>query len=101
MPQTRTPRARQKKSMAAVTKIKYLTNKDLLEEIHRSKGTYCEYIETKYASYDIITNDLSKVTAERLSDARNKKMDQSIAAAKKAQVAAGIRNPIINITVLD
>ena len=87
--------------MAAVTKIKYLTNKDLLEEIHRSKGTYCEYIETKYASYDIITNDLSKVTAERLSDARNKKMDQSIAAAKKAQVAAGIRNPIINITLDD
>jgi hypothetical protein len=87
--------------MAAVTKIKYLTNKDLLEEIHRSKGTYCEYIETKYATYDIITNDLSKVTAERLLDARNKKVDQSIAAAKKAQVAAGIRNPIINITLDD
>jgi len=87
--------------MAAVAKIKYLTNKDLLEEIHRSKGTYCEYIETKYASYDIITNDLSKVTAERLSDARNKKIDQSIAAAKKSQVAAGIRNPVINITLDD
>jgi hypothetical protein len=87
--------------MAAVTKIKYLTNKDLLEEIHRSKVTYCEYIETKYATYDIITNDLSKVTAERLLDARNKKVDQSIAAAKKAQVAAGIRNPIINITLDD
>ena len=87
--------------MAAVTKIKYLTNKDLLEEIHRSKGTYCEYIETKYSTYDIITNDLSKVTAERLSDARNKKVDQSIAAAKKAQIAAGIRNPVINITLDD
>ena len=87
--------------MAAVAKIKYLTNKDLLEEIHRSKGTYCEYIETKYSTYDIITNDLSKVTAERLSDARNKKVDQSIAAAKKAQIAAGIRNPVINITLDD
>ena len=87
--------------MAAVTKIKYLTNKDLLEEIHRSKGTYCEYIETKYSTYDIITNDLSKVTAERLSDARNKKVDQTIAAAKKAQIAAGIRNPVIAITLDD
>jgi len=87
--------------MAVVPKIKYLTNKDLLEEIHRSKGTYCEYIETKYANYDIITNDLSKVTAERLSDARTKKMDQSIAANKKAQIAAGVRNPVISITLDD
>jgi hypothetical protein len=84
-----------------MAKVNYLNNKDLLEEIHRSKGTYCEYIETKYARYDIITNDLSKVTAERLSDARNKKIDQSIAAAKKSQVAAGIRNPVINITLDD
>ena len=87
--------------MAAVPKIKYLTNKDLLEEIHRSKGTYCEFIETKYANYDIITNDLGKITSERLSDARDKKVDQSIAAAKKAQIAAGVRNPIVNITLED
>lgn len=83
--------------MAAVAKIKYLTNKDLLEEIHRSKNTYCEFIETRYSGYDIIVNDLAKVTEERLEDARKTKLDQMAVAAKKAAVAAGIRNPVIAI----
>jgi hypothetical protein len=83
--------------MAATTKIKYLTNKDLLEEIHRSKNTYCEFIETRYSSYDMIVNDLAKVTESRLQDARKTKLDQMAMAAKKAAVAAGTRNPIINI----
>ena len=82
--------------MAVVAKIKYLTNKDLLEEIHRSKGTYCEFIDSRYSHYDIIVNDLDKVTDERLSDARAKKVDQSLAANKKAQIAAGVRNPVID-----
>jgi hypothetical protein len=79
----------------AVTKIKYLTNKDLLEEIHRSKASYCEFIETKHANYDIITNDLAKITIERLEDARKTKLDQMAVVAKKAAVAAGTRNPVI------
>ena len=83
--------------MAAVPKIKYLTNKDLLEEIHRSKGTYCEFIENRYSNYDIIVNDLAKVTKDRLDDACKVKTDQLIAAAKKAQIAAGIRNPVIDV----
>ena len=81
--------------MAAVTKIKYLTNKDLLEEIHRSKATYCEFIDNKYSSYDIIVNDLAKITKDRLEDAKKTKMDQMAAAAKKAAVASGVRNPVI------
>jgi len=83
--------------MAAVPKIKYLTNKDLLEEIHRSKGTYCEFIENRYSNYDIIVNDLAKVTKDRLDDACKVKTDQLVAAAKKAQIAAGIRNPVIDV----
>ena len=83
--------------MAAVSKIKYLTNKDLLEEIHRSKGTYCEFIENRYSNYDIIVNDLAKVTKDRLDDACRVKTDQLAAAAKKAQIAAGIRNPVIDV----
>ena len=83
--------------MAAVTKIKYLTNKDLLEEIHRSKGTYCEFVDPRYANYDIIVDDLAKVTTERLAEARAKKIDQTMLAAKKAQIAAGIRNPVVTI----
>ena len=90
-----------KNVMTVVTKIKYLTNKDLLEEIHRSKNTYCEYIETRYASYDFIVNDMSKATVERINDARKTKADQYIAAERKAMIAAGTRNPVINYSIDD
>lgn len=35
-------------------KINYLNNKDMLKEIHKSKSSYCEYIDQKYADFDII-----------------------------------------------
>lgn len=81
--------------MAATTKIKYLTNKDLLEEIHRSKSTYCEFIEQRYASYDIITDDLRKIGVKKIDEARKTRVEQTIAAQRKAKIASGIRNPVI------
>jgi len=87
--------------MAAIPKIKYLTNKELLEEIHRSKTTYCEYLESKYSNYDFIVSDINDVTVERIDEARQRKVDLYIAAEKKAQIAAGIRNPVINYTLDD
>lgn len=35
-------------------KVNYLNNKDMLAEIHKSKNTYCEYIDPEYSMYDII-----------------------------------------------
>ena len=90
-----------KKTMAATTKIKYLTNKDLLEEIHRSKNTYCEFIDPRYANYDVIVNDLNKATKLRLEEARRHRAEQTFTAMKKAQVAAGVRNPVINFGIDD
>jgi len=87
--------------MTVVTKIKYLTNKDLLEEIHRSKNTYCEYIETRYANYDFIVNDMSKTTVDRINEARKTRADQYVAAERKAMIAAGTRNPVINYSIND
>jgi hypothetical protein len=82
-------------------KVKYLTNKDLLEEIHVSKKTYCEFIEPRYGNYDIIVTDLKKVTKKVLDAARQKKVTQEIARRKKELVAQGIRNPVINYTIND
>lgn len=81
--------------MSGTTKIKYLTNKDLLEEIHRSKNTYCEYVDSKYAGYDIIVNDMNKVTVDMINQARKTRVDQHIAAERKALIASGIRNPVV------
>jgi hypothetical protein len=82
--------------MAVVAKIKYLTNKDLLEEIHRSKISYCEFLESKHTTYDFIVSDITQVTTQRIDDARQKRIDVYIAAERKAQIAAGNKSPIIN-----
>ena len=88
-------------TIGSPTKIKYLTNKDLLEEIHISKKSYCEFIDAEYSNYDIITNDLNKITQEALDEARKKRVTQEIARRKKAMVSKGIKNPVIDFTLDD
>ena len=87
--------------MAVVAKIKYLTNKDLLEEIHRSKISYCEFLESKHTAYDFIVSDITQVTTQRIDDARQKRVDVYIAAERKAQIAAGNKSPVINYSLDD
>jgi len=55
--------------MATTPKINYLSNKELLIEIHKSKLTYCsfvnpEYQNEKYKYYDIIVNSLDEIDDE-------------------------------------
>jgi len=40
----------------------FLKNSNLLEEIHKSKITYCCYTNKEYTNYDVICNDYSLVT---------------------------------------
>jgi hypothetical protein len=42
-------------------KINYLNNKDMLKEIHKSKNSYCEYIDPKYSDYDVIVEQLEDI----------------------------------------
>lgn len=48
----------------------YLTNKDILKEIHLSKLTYCSTSDSKYHDYDVIVNDISEVTYEKAEESR-------------------------------
>ncbi len=48
-------------SVFPAKKINYLNNKDMLLEIHRSKGTFCEYTDQKYSDYDVIVEDLNDI----------------------------------------
>lgn len=43
-------------------KHNYLNNKDILKEIHKSKTTYCWWLDVKYADYDIILSLSEKGT---------------------------------------
>jgi len=51
-------------------KQKYLNNKDLLAEIHKSKATYSSYTSSEYAQHDIILVDLEKINQRTLAEAK-------------------------------
>lgn len=46
--------------------VNYLSNKNLLEEIHKSKTSYCEYKDDKYTTYDYITEDIADLLNDEL-----------------------------------
>ena len=51
-------------------KIKYLTNKDLLREIHLSKNTYCSFTAAEYHEYDLIVPNLEKINVRTIAEAK-------------------------------
>ena len=48
----------------------YLTNKELLKEIHLSKNNYSSYSKPEYANYDLIILDLSKINIRTIAEAK-------------------------------
>ena len=54
-------------------KIKYLTNKDLLKEIHRSKITFCTFTDPAYSTYDMIIPNLAKINVRTIAEAKRNK----------------------------
>jgi len=51
-------------------KVNYLNNKDMLLEIHRSKTSYCSFIDPKYHQYDIILPNLDKINIRTIAEAK-------------------------------
>ena len=80
--------------MTIVPKIKYLTNKDLLREIHLSKNTYCSFTDPAYSEYDLIVTTLDKLNIRTIAEAkRNRASKMSKAAHESAVTAAGKKIP--------
>jgi len=76
------------------TKIKYLTNKDLLKEIHLSKNTYCSFTKPEYHDYDIILPSLEKINIRTIAEAkRNRASKLSKQAHQTAQESQGKKIP--------
>ena len=53
-----------------MTKVNYLNNKDLLEEIHKSKNTYCTFTKPEYHQYDIILPSVDKINIRTIAEAK-------------------------------
>jgi hypothetical protein len=72
-----------------VPKIKYLTNKDLLKEIHLSKNTYCTYIKPEYGFYDLIVPSIAKINIRTIAEAKRNCAARLSKQAHEAAVIAG------------
>ncbi|MDA8897371.1 hypothetical protein N9I97_01220, partial [bacterium] len=62
-------------------RVNYLNNKDILKEIHKSKSTFCSYVDPTYAQYDIILPSVDKINIRTVAEAKRNK-------AKRLQVTA-------------
>ena len=82
-------------------KKKYLNNKDLLLQIHKSKNTYGSFTDPKYEDYDLILSSIDKINIRTVAEAkrnRSKRLGQQLYQEKKA---AGIKDVKMADCVLD
>jgi len=56
-----------------VKRVNYLNNKDILKEIHKSKSTFCSFVDPSYAQYDIILPSVDKINIRTIAEAKKNK----------------------------
>ena len=54
-------------------KVNYLNNKDILKQIHKSKNTFCSYVDPEYNQYDIILDSVDKINIRTIAEAKRNK----------------------------
>jgi hypothetical protein len=67
-------------------KTNYLNNKDILKEIHKSKNTYCKYLDQTCADYDMILADVKKINKKNIAEARKMRAERLTKLAHEAAV---------------
>ena len=72
-----------------MAKINYLNNKDLLEEIHRSKTSYCSFVDPLYSEYDLILPSLEKINIRTVAEAKKIKAKKLTAKEFEKRKLAG------------
>jgi hypothetical protein len=75
-------------------KVKYLNNRDLLAQIHKSKNTFCSYVDKEHHQYDIILPSLEKINIRTIAEAKRNRAARIAKANHEAAVeAAGKKIP--------
>jgi hypothetical protein len=88
-------------SIAIVTtrKVKYLNNKDLLAEIHRSKCSFSVYEKSEYHQHDLILPNLDKINIRTIAEAkRNRAKRMGIEAFNKLRLAGDKKTKLLEVT---
>ena len=69
-------------------KINYLNNKDILAEIHKSKNTFCSYVDQGDDRYDLILPEIEKINVRTIAEAKRaqaKRLSQKAYEEAKAE----------------
>ncbi len=82
-------------------KVKYLTNREFLSEIHRSKLTYCVFDTAAHAQHDAIVARLDEITPELVEATRIRKAHLQTQAKKVILRAAGAKQSELKEAVVD
>ena len=72
--------------MTIKKKTFYLTNKDLLREIHNSKMTYCWSKDDNYTHFDLIVTGFDEITKEAITEAKQNRASRLQKLAHQAEV---------------
>jgi hypothetical protein len=70
-------------------KVNYLNNRDLLDEIHKSKNTYCSFLKPEYHQYDIIVESVEKINIRSIAEAKRNKAKRLSYQDYESRKAAG------------
>lgn len=72
-----------------MAKVNYLNNKDLLLEIHKSKLSYCSFVDPAYSDYDLILPSLDKINIRTIAEAKKNKAKKLTAESFEQKKLAG------------
>jgi len=78
----------------AIKRTPYLTNKELMREIHRSKNSYCSYLTTEDHQFDIILPSLDKINQRTVAEAKRARADRLAKQAWEVNQLAGIKSKL-------
>jgi hypothetical protein len=82
-----------------IRKTKYLNNRDLLAEIHRSKCSFSSFAQPEHSTYDIILPTLDKVNIRTIAEAkRNRAKRLGLIAFTQARLAGDKKVKLAEVT---
>jgi hypothetical protein len=81
-------------------KHNYLNNKDILKEIHKSKNSYCSYVDEDAKDYDLILSDVGKINKKTILEGRKARAERlSKSAFDQAVMETGEKQKLENFEI--
>jgi hypothetical protein len=86
-------------SLTTGRKVKYLNNRDLLSEIHKSKCSYSSFTQKEYSQHDLILTSLDKINIRTIAEAkRNRAKRMGLEAFVKARASGDKKIKLLEVT---